>query len=447
LGHVVAWTLGSCLVLVIVAYLAIVAVNWFDEPPSADAQALARIVAERPIIPDGNNAYILFLGLSAPLQEDPFMRGQARNRFLTRIQPWKAGDDIIYLPGLEVQYKASRVPAIAAIADACGKPHADGAECLRLVHDDPAQVTHWLDSESWLLARYRQLVQLRQWRERVPKDMAVPTPSYLVAMDGQLLLLMQAWQHARAGEGDAARALLQEDLAFWRMVLRSSDTLITKMIATTAVERNFALGNLALRDLHAAGQPATPPELWQSPITLAERSMQRPFAGEWHFQSGSMQPIADVFGTDRWSDWFKRPMLQVQATNNMGAARFRALGLRFDADYPALPAAVRANAPRRSCRGVVYNFVGCVLSNIDSEANDAQYGVRVADLEGERRATLLAAELRAAGPDAADLARRIQASPLKDPYSGQPFEWDAAKRSIVFTGLEKGSRGRHEVLF
>ncbi|BCT92936.1 hypothetical protein LYSHEL_19590 [Lysobacter helvus] len=443
-GQGVAWALGSCAVAVVVAYLAVVAINWFDEPPSADAQALARITGDRPIIPDQSNAYILFLGLSAPLQEDPFIRGQERNRFLTRVQPWKAGDAPVYLPGREVQYKGSRTPAIAAIAEACGKFDTDSAECVRLVHADPAQVAQWLDSESWLLARYEDLVALRQWRERVPNDMAAPMPSFLVARDGQLLLLMQSWQHARAGQGDAARALLQDDLAFWRMVLQSSDTLITKMIATGAVERNLALGNLALRDLHAAGKPAAPPDAWQTPLSLAERSMQRPFAGEFRFQSGSLQPIADAFGTDRLSDWFKRPMLKVQATNNLSAARFRAAGLRFDADYPALPAAANMQAPTGRCDGL-YNFVGCVLYGIGAASDDAQYALRVADLEGERRATLLAAELRAAGADATDLAQRVQASPLKNPYTGQPFEWDAANKRIVFTGMAKGTHARHAV--
>jgi hypothetical protein len=48
---------------------------------------------------------------------------------------------------------------------------------------------------------------------------------------------------------------------------------------------------------------------------------------------------------------------------------------------------------------------------------------------------------------AEQMAAVLAESDLRTPYSNAPFEWDAAQRSIEFTGLQPGERGRYAVLY
>lgn len=94
----------------------------------------------------------------------------------------------------------------------------------------------------------------------VPANTSALFPAYASLLDGQDLHLLEAWQHAVAGDVARVRARLQQDLRFWRMVLRSSNLLINEMIAVAAIDRNFATGNLARRALSAGQQEhAIPP--------------------------------------------------------------------------------------------------------------------------------------------------------------------------------------------
>jgi hypothetical protein len=56
-------------------------------------------------------------------------------------------------------------------------------------------------------------------------------------MDGQKLLLLSARLKVAEGDNAGIRQLLDEDLRFWRMVLESSDTLISRMIALRAMTK------------------------------------------------------------------------------------------------------------------------------------------------------------------------------------------------------------------
>ena len=73
------------------------------------------------------------------------------------------------------------------------------------------------------------------------------------------------------------------------------------------------------------------------------------------------------------------------------------------------------------------------------------YARRVADLEGVRRAALVAVTFRAAKVGMSEVAAELAAAPLRNPYNNRPFEWDAKNRDILFRGLELGKRGEHRI--
>ena len=88
-----------------------------------------------------------------------------------------------------------------------------------------------------------------------------------------------------------------------------------------------------------------------------------------------------------------------------------------------------------------------MMTNVPDAYNYGQYGARVADVEGVRRAAVLATTLRSRGVAAADVPAQLAASEIRMPYTNGPFAWDLKEGAIVFTGLEASERARHDIKY
>lgn len=409
--RIFAWVVGMLVGLPLLAYLALVIVNWNDEPPSAEAKRLVAMNHDRPVLDDAANGYVHARDLAAAPEADP-------------------------------DYKARRSTEVESLASACSEAPA----CAEALDAHPEALAHWLSSEQWLLDRYRRALASERWREPIPDDVAASLPPYQHVMEAQKLHLLEAWRQARAGDPAAVRDLLERDLVFWRQVLASSDLLITKMVAVAAAGRNFEFGNLALRGLPPGLVEAAVPPSWREPVTVPERSLARSLGGEWHFTLAALRSISYHDTRGSLGDRLSRPLLQEQATLNLVAGRMARLGGLSELPYPELgPALKRLSEEPDPPSFRLYNPVGTMLMSIAGPALYSAYIARASDLEGRRRAALLVATLRATGIGAADAEAVVRDASLRSPYDDTAFEWDAASGSVVFNGVEQGDRGRHAV--
>ncbi len=446
-----AWAVGSLVAFAAVAYLVLVVANWNDEPPSADAERLAAMTRERPVLSDRENAYVHALGLAAPPAADPLALGSERRAWLESVQPSTTGVGDFALPGEETDYRATRRTDVAALAAAC----IEASGCLAALDANPDALGHWLASEQWLLERYRRMLAVEGWREAIPHDIRVPVAGLHHAVEIQKLYLLDVRRNALAQDAATVRELLERDFEFWRRVLASSDTVISKMVAVAAVKRNLALGGLALRVLPPDRIEAALPASWRQPLTVDERSLARPLAGEWQLTRSSLSAIGwggehTPGASPRLVDrLLLRATFQAQATANLAAARMVRLASLSELPYPALGNTVGRMLESQDETAVpfrLYNPAGSILHAIPVESAYASYIARVSDLEGLRRATLLAATLRGPSVQRDDIAAAVRASPLRSPYDDAPFGWDPDAGSVLFRGLEPGERGRYEVL-
>jgi hypothetical protein len=277
---------GGILGLGIALYLIAVAINWRDREPSAAAVSLTNLYRQRPAVADEENAYIYVMGFTVAPGESPRQMGAKRVAWMQKSSQaarWDAAGDPLRKP---FDYKAKRQPAIQEFVDACnpGSTH-----CAAAFAAGDAVFEQWMASESWLLDRYRALIAHAGWRESVPFDVEAPFPFSALVTDGQRLLLLKAKILAERGDFAAVNELLEDDLSFWRRVLESSDMLISKMVATSAIARHFELGSLIFR----AGQPGTVmsagPAHWSIAISDTELSMRRCLVGEWLYMSAALR--------------------------------------------------------------------------------------------------------------------------------------------------------------
>ena len=106
-------------------------------------------------------------------------------------------------------------------------------------------------------------------------------------MNGQKLFFMHLWQLAKQGSTNQIAQLLSKDIDYWRMASASSNQLISKMIATVAIERNLSYGNVLLKksfDINKqslTNSKITIPASWERPFSHEELGMEKTFVGEW----------------------------------------------------------------------------------------------------------------------------------------------------------------------
>ena len=438
-----AWVVGGLMLMVTLAATMIVVINWRDEAPSRHALELDRLLDARPASRDDDNGFVLALGMAAPVGEDPLALGLERQAFLAGFSSTRAVSDF---PGKEEDYSARRSKTVADLAGACSR---GAAPCLRELESSPAGVDAWLESEAWLLERYRLLIRRPAWRESVPSDLRAPMPPYQHMLEGQRLHLLDAWRAARSGDPERARVLIDADMRFWRMMLASSDLLISKMIATAGVRRNLVLGSLALRET-VADEATDLPSSWTAPLAAEERSLRRALAGEWRFSRRAVEAIA---GPDAELDFaareqgvhkaLVRPLYKRQATANLFADVMTRV-----AEVSELPHAELARSladletARESAGWSLYNPVGRMLVAIGGEPVYRDYVARVADLEALRATALLAAGLRKQGGRS---GARAAVEQSRDPY-GEPFVWDEATDSLSFKPLQRHPSEERSIL-
>lgn len=450
---------GGALGLVVLAYLVAVAINWSDRPPSPLAEEFAASIENRPALPDSENAFIFMMGFAGPPEIDPVELGlKRRNWYLEQIaQSGKTLNDELFVD--EFDLEPGRSEAVSALARDCQQLSAD---CLDLAAVRNIVASEWLDEEAWLLNRYIELIVNEEFSEPVPATVLWPSPNYSRLGYGQRLLMLSALMSARNGDRSHVIALLEADLEFWRMVLANSDLLLTKMIATAYVRNHFVQGNRVLKELQKSVRVDTIPAGWLVEISSAERSMARSLIGDWRFMENSLRSISTrpMYVPTLWSidgatflarlEWHvMSPLFQPQDISNRNAATISKFIELFDAPYQDLPAvfekAENSSFDDPTPFSRIYNLAGDLYYPMSLDLGS--YAVRVADLEGIRRAAVVTSLMREQGFEAASVPSQLSISSITDPYTSEPLGWSAESTEVVFYGLQEDDRGIHRMRY
>lgn len=418
--------------------IAVLAILGCDAPPPDPVVRLKQVFAERPAVADADNAFLDVFGFGGLAGTDPHTLGAQRIAWLEKFQadPKGAGADP-GIPGLHMTPHRSQAleqvmgACRAAVARACGSAleRARGVAPLS-------------DIEPLLLARYDVLLGRSGWFEIGTTYPNAPLPTYEGTIEAQRLMLIRLRNAAVAGDVAKVQATLTRDLAFWRRVLVSSDLLLSKMIAIAAIRQHFALGSYVLRDLPADRVMEAVPVQWREEFSDAERSMLRAMAGELVLVEQMMRSgggSGTGFADSADGEGARSPLDRL--ANRLAGHDSRQPRLGDVADY-YLSAAEEFRAPLRDYAATLEKLRGKYeRSALGSDVG--QYAIRVGSAEGMRRAALLTVELRSQLIPSAGLSDKLKASPLRNPYDGQPFEWDAADEAIVFISPESRKYRRH----
>ncbi len=456
---VLAWVVGGLAGLCVAPYLVVVAINWRDVEPSAQAIRTADSYRDRPAVRDEDNAFIFVMGFEVAPSESPYAMGLKRLVWLRQYEGPAQLDRSTDPLGDPPSHRLTMHPALRTYFESCALGTAGCAAAL--VAADQT-FDEWAASEDWLLERYRSFLELPGWREEIPTDVAAPLPAYQVVMDGQKVLLLHARNRAALGDAPGVTELLGADIRFWRRVLASSDGLLSKMIVTAAIKRHFKLGAEAIALLPPERMSGALPPEWLVEVSEAELSLRRVMIGEWVYMGGVVNDLSarDLAGEfidggsllDKAKWLLSEPLFQPQDTINLNTEQYLGVAELLESmplvDYEdvanRLTELSAQTVQAAISRWSVYNFVGRLQLGM-GVVDFGRYAHRLGDIEGVRRAALAAISLRVAKVSPNDTPSALAASSLRNPYDGEPFAWDAADGAVIFRGLEPGERGEHRV--
>lgn len=412
----------------------LLAVNAVDEEPTPELEAL---LALPQIKTDPANGYLAFVGIDAPENQDIVSYGAA----------WVDANNAATDQGaiLNVASRFSYSDRLKFRGDDKQFCNPSKIRCLPQAKEHARAWRKIAADNELMLARQRQLLKFADFEESYFMPSAESAFPNYANRSRRLALNMIALD---AAEGRVAPALtaLESHIAFDRLALLGSRSLIMGMIATSWLAQDYALlaEIVATRSRDLVAQKArlarmTEPLQIDQIRTVAGRIMEGEFRArtrgviEWQF--------------DGLLNVMTRPLFKRRATQNM-EARYHALTqIRIRDFSPENSDAWIAQARKDDQKEIDALYSWRFLYNPITKFAIAygmpeyeRYIIKLSDLMGIMRLARLQVEAATAGK-AADISAVIAGNrALHDPYTGKPMVWDADKRQLSFNARGEYSK-------
>jgi hypothetical protein len=430
---------GGVLLGLVALALLVVAINrpWFDE---ALAPELITLRDLKPA-PLDDNAYPFALGFLAAEGRDPRAAGveiirvlQARRDHGEPATIGKEEKQAILGVRLTLERLGANSPQTAApsagvksLGQIClPRYRLDCAHRLILRSDS-------LDPHDPLLAllisRYETLLQQKRYVETPAPDPMSPWPPLGPIQEvGRLRLAISFRTEPTATFLDKA----SQDLAFWRMTLRDAQLLGTKMSALAAIRWTNDFLSTLMRERELDARDLERLRGFVHPLTREESDIGAAFLAE--SRTALLGGMPSVAGD---ASRVIRLLLQKNATFNQ-EFRDTIEPMRERASLDARQFYDRkAYEPLRHefqvAPAMFYNLGG-KLALSRSAWDPHEFPSRVHDEDGRITLLLLQAQIEE-HPDQ-DVATLVRSSALRNPYTGEPMEYDSQAGTIEFACLE-----------
>ena len=457
--RLVGWLLAGLLTLALLAVTIFWLINRKDE---ALLPEVAQAIVFTPPPPEAmqRNAYFVLLGLGAPVGEDALAAGMRffaaqMQDYADRRQTGQARSSTVQAwPHQPLEINALRCPV-------------ERDDCLEYWLPRQGTIRAALKQYAHVLRRYHSLLEMPEYEEVIPPDLAVAMPYYGDLVAASDLVLMQAALLLHGGDAAQALLLLEHNARLHQRLMAGSRTLIGGMIALSMqMRQQRVVSHLLLRHpVLARAHTAR----WQAALS-SEADLSAALAGEGRWMVSSFNtdmsqelrrlaagnfPGKDeasmVARLEKTLAISQKFYLHHETLNRFYRAYRVAMRL---ADVPAdqIDAQVTRVAQEQVIIGQPWwkrpyfglrNQLGNILLEM-GQPDIQRYIERAHDVEGHRRLVLLQLAAYSAGLEAADMPDWLAKSPeaLRNPYTLAPMGWEADKSpsraggSLVFQGRQ-----------
>lgn len=431
LGHAVLWVW----LILFVYCLMFIVLNLKDQPPSATMIEYQQAWTNRIKLDPEDNGYLYLLGFNTAEGLAPKKAGIDRLSWL-ELQKNNSYADPLLFPDGSFDFRAKIPKPIKQLLDSCKVVNDQCAALLTTLIDELASPSA---AETLLMQRYFELLSHGGWREEI-MGYNFPLPDYSQVLVTQQLIFVRSFTNKEL-KNLALAEFLNRDQKFWRIVLKNSDYMVTKMIAVAAIKNNLIWTNQLLLK---SGDEEFREHLLLSlkrPFNEEELSLQRCFVGEWISSNLSFEAGFYSRHLTPAEIWVAELIYKRVDSMNQMAERLSLIQSSVDVTIDKFENALENyNKLETSKSPSLVNFIlkpynpgGKILMDI-AEPPYASYVVRTKDLEAFRRGLLASIEL--------------MGNPQLDPntltdrslYKSKPWVIDEQQRTITVTGLGADSR-------
>jgi hypothetical protein len=438
-------------------FVLMIAVNWSDEELTPGAKALLT-APPNPYKPE-ENLYLALLGLDAPQGESPVAAGRTRVAvYEDELAAGLKNPEYVF-PHL-MERRSKRLPFEGRLGFC--RPLQDS--CYADVDDHRDEIETSLKANRELFDRYSRLHGMKGYYETGTPSfyMLVPyaPPEIRQLVLADIALRMKADSLVRQ---KAAFAGLADDVRTWRRMLAGSGSLISKMVAISNLQGDYAL----LADVIAdpdAGLDRFSPEIgamldlsngpeWKIGAIFAYEYRADAYLWE-QMRAARKRSAADAPADGDYEWWelaldrIKPPFLKINATQNLHARVMLQLEKVADAaprDYFAAWKAYQNWLGKNVELGLnyVYNPTGKSLVAIGADAY-GDYPLRAWDAAAFQRLVRLGYEIRRQRIGDKAIPSFMQQHPewATHPVDGRLFVWDEKKREIAVQPLGRQPKDR-----
>ncbi len=439
LCRIALWGVVSVVALI----LAALAINYSDEPLSAQASALLEPPRD-PYEPE-DNFYIALAGFSAPAGQSIVSAGEASiARYNAQV------DSMIRDPMQAISGPWSEPPALK-LSGSLDLPHPRELPFWESVRTKRAKIEELVGENHELHERYCTLFSLQGYYETARPSVAAPI--YIVPNDVRNLFL--AYIASRIQNGDQAQirsalTSLSQDVGLWHRMLTGEGGLISKMVAVSFLQTD----SLILSDIIADPRIRIPEGItdFLPEFKLADWNIGSAFAGEFRLHTfvqrqtqsaidTHWQPPDTTYAGRLWGRVLgpiEGRFYKFNATENLDAKDMTELASFAELDPSTFPTwQARYEHWEQGATNFlsirsVYNPIGKVLVAIAAPAYK-NYLLRPYDGAALQRLVRLSFEIRRqeVPPSGVEAFMRAHPEWSTHPIDGRPFVWRPATGEIA----------------
>jgi hypothetical protein len=429
------WLILISAYIVLITILAVV-----DEPLNPEIKSFITIHFDR--VPDEENGYYAALGISAPAGANIHAKGIEIVRIYREAKAKQTGF-------LEFDLKKYLGDPQLSFTGQMPELYKDkGFSCLAYAKTSKEEIEKLLALNHELLDRYYSLYRYPHYRDSAPPGLF---PLLAPVRNANRLVLLGLAAEANAGRTDVVLDKLRRDIAYWRLVLKESDELITKLVSSANIKMDYLfLSDLISHNKIGRGQLRAVETLVVG-LSPEELNMSGAMRREFEFSIDEVRETKKLIGKpkpgdkkDRWK-YFLGPFYKVNASINIIYPSHKKL-----VEAAALPARDLVSESKKweeTKKWKVgleyfYNFVGVIGHKVIGDRENLRYLpylTRMHDLDGLIRLVaiqFMAKEQRMPPQKMDEFARTLDAR-YSNPYTGTPMKWDAEKKCLYFESLSK----------
>ena len=419
--------LFGVLLLVVLAWLAVVASGWLPRPTQAQLDAIALLEQAPARVTGERNAFAALWSFSYAVPEAEWEE-HARADAAAFAQASTQGEVKGFRRLAEGKYQP--LPSPRSNDPALCDPW--GGDCLPRVRQDPAATRARLTEFALRLERGDRLAAYDHhrygFRPRLDAPIVGPGPLFALQLSAAAL------EHVE-GRSDAAFARLCRDTATWRRLRRNNDALIIDMLGVAQMTGAAHLYAEMLAEQPGGFAPPCPQAF--APLADAEIDHCVTHSLEYQMARNTVDDglLADVYGGERWSQRAWAALVNEEHVNAAAAPSWaRSCGPENQARIARRDPAPLAYDPPCGTLDWFFDPAGCEAFLIAIPAYNDYYQ-RVLDLDARLKLLQTALWLRDQPPDG-ERAAQFAARPAALHAAHHDMRLDAAANRLRMTNLQ-----------